>query len=53
MPVFYDGQNSKLNNRTIITLRKGNPLIRPLQYSCIREAIISLQTGKSILRQTV
>ena len=24
-----------------------------LQYSCIREATISLQTGKSILRQTV
>lgn len=34
-------------------LRKGNPLIRLLQYSCIREATISLQTGKSILRQTV
>lgn len=37
----------------IIILRKGNPLIRLLQYSCIREATISLQTGKSILRQTV
>lgn len=25
----------------------------PFAYSCIREATISLQTGKSILRQTV